>query len=232
MPTITDQEFGTITIRRSSRSRHVKIRVAPNGALQASLPLYTPMFMLKRFLASSREELRRMITDQVPRYHLEDGMVIGKSHTLLVRHGSASQEPTATRHGQKIIVTLPETSTLNDPATVSIVRETILKALRTEAKSYLPKRLAYLASQLDCQYERVRFSHASGRWGSCSSSGTISLNIALMKLPHELIDYVLIHELSHTKQMNHSDAFWRLVEQGDPLFKRHRALLKTQTPHI
>ena len=232
MAIITDKEFGEVAVRRSSRSRHITIKVAPSGNLHASLPLYTPLFMLKRLLASSRAELRTMLESQRPHYELTDGMAIGKSHTLTVRPVAASHAISVARSGQRIIVSLPRGVALSDPAVTTRVRDTILKALRIEAKNYLPRRLTYLASQLDCHYERIRFSHASSRWGSCSSSGTISLNIALMKLPHDLIDYVLVHELCHTKQMNHSRDFWRLVEQGDPQFKHHRSLLKTHTPHI
>lgn len=231
MPTITDEEFGIITIRRSAKSSQVKISVAPNGTLRASLPLYAPVFMLKRLIKSSRSQLRDMMRSQVPAYHFSDGMAIGKSHTLVVRPVGRG-EVTVTRHKQQIVVSLPPGIQLNDPEAGSKIREVMIAALRVEAKSYLPKRLAFLASDIDCTYERVRFSHASGRWGSCSTSGTISLNIALMKLPHELIDYVIIHELCHTKQMNHSDKFWALVATEDPSYKLHRKMLKQHTPSV
>jgi predicted metal-dependent hydrolase len=231
MPTITDDEFGTITIRRSPRASHVRIRVAPNGTLRASLPLYAPVFMLKRLIKSSRQELRELLKSQPTHYAFENGMQIGKSHTLVVMPSQQSQLQVK-RHKQQIIVSLPEHVTLGDPKVVQSIREVVIDALRKEAKSYLPKRLAYMAQQSGFQYERVRFSHASGRWGSCSTSGTISLNIALMKLPHELIDYVLVHELSHTQHMNHSTEFWNLVSSGDPLYKLHRQSLKAHTPSI
>jgi len=231
MPTITDKEFGTITVRRSPRSSHVKISVAPNGTLRASMPMYAPMLMLKRLITSSRDELRDMIRVQRPAMELQNGMPIGKSHTLVVIPAAKSTVEVS-RNKQQITVKLPADTDLNDPAVVEKVREVTIAALRIEAKSYLPKRLAFLANDMNCTYERVRFSHASGRWGSCSSSGTISLNIALMKLPHELIDYVLIHELCHTKQMNHSDAFWQLVAAEDPAYKLHRKTLKLHTPTI
>lgn len=231
MPTIIDEEFGTITLRRSARASHVRIRVAPDGRLRASLPLYAPLFLVKRLLKNSRAELRSMLAEQHNETTFEHGMIIGKSHSLLVRQ-TTTKATTATRHGQQIIVSLPKGGELNDPTNARIVRDTVIEALRIEAKSYLPKRLAFLAEKYGFNYTKVRFSHASGRWGSCSSNGTISLNIALMKLPFELIDYVLIHELSHTVHMNHSDKFWQLVSLGDPAYKNHRRTLKNENPSI
>jgi predicted metal-dependent hydrolase len=89
-----------------------------------------------------------------------------------------------------------------------------------------------MAQRYGFSYQRLRFSHSGGRWGSCSSTGTISLNIALMKLSDDLIYYVLAHELSHTRQMNHSAAFWREVSQIDPRYKLHRQQLKRQSPIV
>jgi predicted metal-dependent hydrolase len=228
MPIVTDEEFGKVTVRRSARASQVRIRVAPDGTLRASLPLYAPLFLVKRLLKSSRDELRTMLNEHRTEVTFTDGMLIGKSHTLVVRP-TTQRATTVERHGQQIIVSLPTSHTLDDHHVVEKIRTVMLAALRIEARSYLPKRLKFLAEQLGYSYSRIRFSHASGRWGSCSTSGTISLNIALMKLPFELIDYVLIHELSHTKQMNHSPEFWQLVAQGDPAYKQHRSLLKNET---
>ena len=229
MPTIHDTEFGDITVRRSVRSSSVRISVAPGGLLRASLPPYAPLFMLRRFVNSSRSQLRKMLEQQAPAYDLHDGQAIGKSHHLKIIRSSRRS---IKRYKQQITIILGPDDELTDPKVQLEAREAIAAALRVEAKSYLPKHLRYLADQLGHDYERVRFSHASGRWGSCSSTGTISLNIALMKLPHELIDYVLIHELSHTKQMNHSSKFWDLVESADPSYKLHRKLLKMHNPSI
>jgi hypothetical protein len=231
MPTIIDDEFGTISLRRSAHASHVRIRVAPDGRLKASLPLYAPIFLVKRLIKSSRAELRAMLSQHVGGTLFTDGMQIGKSHTLIVRPSSSSTV-TIKRHAQQIVIQLPVSLELNSPTVQRAIRDEVIKALRLEAKSYLPKRLAFLANKYGFSYERVRFSHAGGRWGSCSTSGTISLNIALMKLPFELIDYVVIHELSHTVEMNHSQEFWRLVSVGDANYKSHRTSLKEYTPSI
>lgn len=229
MPSIHDEEFGTIVVRKSVRASQVKLRVGPDGKLKASMPMYAPLFLLKRLVKSSRVQLRAMIQQAQPVSSYSDGQQIGKSHTIIVR---PSDTLSVVRSKQQIIVSLPASMDMQAPQVTKAIRTVCIAALRVESKSYLPKRLRYLADQLGFDYQKVRFSHASSRWGSCSSTGTISLNIALMKLPFELIDYVLVHELAHTKQMNHSDQFWNLVSQGDPNYKQHRKLLKNEAPSV
>ncbi len=230
MPTIHDEEFGAIVVRRSPQATQVRLRVAPDGTLRASMPVYAPIFLLKRLIKSSRPQLREMLTQAQPTSSYTDGQQIGKSHTLIVRRGTGTAS--VTRNKQHIVVTLPEDKTLADSDVIRMVRDASIAALRIEAKNYLPRRLEYIANNYGFVYNKVRFSHASSRWGSCSSTGTISLNIALMKLPFELIDYVLIHELAHTKEMNHSQEFWALVSRGDPNYKLHRKMLKQEAPSI
>jgi predicted metal-dependent hydrolase len=231
MPIIQDKEFGKITIRRSAQATQVRVRVAPDGTLRASLPLHAPTLLVKHLLMNSRDELRKILAQAKPEYIYENGMQIGKSHTLVIQT-SDSKSLSVSRHGRQIIVKLPSHLYIDDADVSRKIRDTIIAALRIEAKSYLPKRLSFLAQKYNFHYEKTRFSHASGRWGSCSSAGTISLNIALMKLPFELIDYVIIHELSHTKHMNHGQIFWALVYHADPNYKVHRRALKLQNPSI
>lgn len=230
MPIINDEEFGKITIRRSAKASQVRLRVAPDGTLRASLPLYAPTFLVKRLVKNNRQELRQLLHQATPSVNYENGMQIGKSHSLIVTTTSGALRVVS--HGQHITVSLPPDKTLQDSDVTRQIRDAVIAALRVEAKSYLPKRLAFLAKKLGMDYDKVRFSHASGRWGSCSSNGTISLNIALMKLPFELIDYVIVHELAHTHEMNHSQAFWDLVAVGDSDYKAHRRALKSETPTI
>jgi predicted metal-dependent hydrolase len=231
LPVIQDEEFGQITIRRSAKANSIRLRVAPNGLLRISIPLYTPLFLAKRIVQKSRSEIRTMLQDQKGTILFENGMVIGKSHTLIV-HPHPVSTTKVKREGQRITVYLSGDDTISDLSVQRQIRNVVIEAIRLEAKSYLPKRLAFLADKLGFSYKSLRFSHSSGRWGSCNSNGTISLNIALMRLPFELIDYVLIHELSHTHEMNHSSEFWQLVNQGDPYYKKHRASLKQESPSI
>jgi predicted metal-dependent hydrolase len=231
MTIIQDKEFGKIIVSRSTVARHISMRVAPNGEIHASMPKNTPMIFVKSLIKKSRPELRKMIIQSKPEYSYTNGIQIGKSHTLIIQN-STSEQVSISRHGQQIIVKLPTNKDVNDKDVNEKIRKATIAALRLEAKSYLPKRLSYLADKYNYTYIKTRFSHASSRWGSCSSNGTISLNIALMKLPFELIDYVILHELAHTKQMNHSKDFWNLVSITDPEYKKHKKTLKILNPSI
>lgn len=230
MPTIQDHEFGEISVKRIKRSRRISIRVTPKRTLAMSAPMLTPLFMMRQMIESSRPKLRSMLqqgTAEHPTY--TDGDTIGKSHVLSLKPGDTLHSKLVKN---QLIITYPNNRSSDDVDVQALVITLVAKTLRKEAKSYLPRRLAYLAEQHGYCYQTIRFSHASGRWGSCSSRGTISLNIALMKLPFELIDYVLLHELCHTVEMNHSPRFWTRVETADPDYKQHRKALKQHTPTI
>lgn len=120
---------------------------------------------------------------------------------------------------------------LKDPASQR-ARDTKKKLLSKKAKAYLPYRVDYFANLYHYSYQKLRFSHANTRWGSCSSNRTISLNIGLMRLPKELQDYVILHELAHLNHMDHSANFWAEVEKHDPNYRLHRQQLKKFSPGV
>ncbi|MBR5704228.1 MAG: M48 family metallopeptidase [Bacteroidales bacterium] len=88
--------------------------------------------------------------------------------------------------------------------------------LRKQAKAYLPGRLAELAAEYGFSYNQVRIKHNVSNWGSCSVKGNINLNLNLMRLPQDLQDYVMLHELCHLKHMNHGPKFHALLESVCP----------------
>lgn len=206
----------------------MRATVSPSGSLRITVPAYTPGFMVKRMVAGSRDDLRALL-QMHPTVEISDGQSVGKSHSMLVRRGSITSVKAA---GRQIIVTTSSDDDLTDTALISAVRTKVIAALRREAKHHLPMRIKYLSDKHGFEFTALRFTHASSRWGSCNSKKAISLNIALMKLPFELIDYVLVHELAHTVHLNHSKEFWEEVKRVDPEFQSHRKLLKTFNPNI
>ncbi len=225
----TDKEFGEIDIYYIKTARHIKIGLHVTGKLRATAPLRTPKMLIRQLVNTSRPSIRRMLEDQTSNATYSNGDRIGKRHALLVTTGAATS---IKREKSTIHLTLASGKSASDRDVQQMIRPEVIKALRKEAKEYLPQRLALLSEKLGYSYIKVKLSHASTRWGSCSSSGTISLNIALMKLPFNLIDYVIIHELCHTKELNHSDRFWKLVEEADQDYRKHMSALKSHSPTI
>ena len=97
---------------------------------------------------------------------------------------------------------------------------------RQAAKEYIPKRVAYYAQLLDVTYATISIRDQKTRWGSCSSKGNLSFSWRLILAPPKVLDYVVVHELCHRKEMNHSPHFWALVESLVPDYKIHRQWLK------
>ena len=227
---LIDHEFGAVTCLRSPNSRMVRLRVTEQGTVRASLPKRAPLYLVTELLEASREDIRRLIAQQQSKRPVySSGMSIGSTHKLSLIFADV-EFPKRKYVGQHIEITLPSSTQLQSLETQNYISTQIKRALKREAMAYLPRRLTHLANIYGFTYERERFGNQTGRWGSCSSSGTISLNVALMNLPLEIIDYVLIHELAHTKQMNHSIEFWKIVEDCMPEYREHRKILKSMSP--
>lgn len=88
-----------------------------------------------------------------------------------------------------------------------------IKKLADKALQHIPKRVSYFAKQIGVTYRKITIRNQKTRWGSCSSKGNLNFNCLLMLTPPEVIDYVVVHELCHRKEMNHSWAFWAEVEK-------------------
>lgn len=114
--------------------------------------------------------------------------------------------------GEKLIITSPSGSAAKP--------ETLFEIwLRNEAKKYIPLRAAAAAKTNNISFGRISIKGQRTRWGSCSSRKYLSFNYRLMKFREEVIDYVIIHELCHLKEMNHSKRFWNLVGEMCPGYK-------------
>lgn len=106
--------------------------------------------------------------------------------------------------------------------------QTELETLTQQAKAWIPERTAFWAKQMGLSYGRVTIRHQRSCWGSCSGKGNLNFNCLLMLFPREVADYVIIHELCHRVNLNHSKEFWALVAKFDPDYATHRSWLKDQ----
>ena len=101
-----------------------------------------------------------------------------------------------------------------------------IKLLTTKAKRIIPQRVRHYATLMGVEYGRVTIRMQKSRWGSCSAKGNLNFNCLLMRTPVEIIDYVVVHELCHLKELNHSPRFWAEVEKVLPDYKERRKWLR------
>ena len=95
-----------------------------------------------------------------------------------------------------------------------------------KALKIFPERTAFFAERMGIDYGRITVREQKTRWGSCSQKGNLNFNWKLVLMPQELLDYVVVHELAHRKEMNHSARFWAIVEQELPDYQKRRNELK------
>ena len=107
-----------------------------------------------------------------------------------------------------------------------------IQELADKALEYIPGRVAYFSKQVGVNYGGITIRNQKTRWGSCSSKGNLNFNCLLMLTPPEVIDYVVVHELCHRKEMNHSKAFWDEVAKILPDYKKQVQWLKNEGGRI
>ena len=121
---------------------------------------------------------------------------------------------------QKLVIMAPS------KVTTLQIRQALTRWYRRQAESLLKERVKQLAEQTGLRPNQIQIKSYKARWGSCNIKGDIQLNWQLVQATQSINDYVIIHELCHLRQHNHSKAFWDLVGQFDPNFREHRSWLK------
>ncbi len=124
------------------------------------------------------------------------------------------------KHRQKVLQQIQAVQT-REPIDVLEIEQ-----LAQQAAKVIPERAAYFAGVMGVTYGRITIRNQKTRWGSCSSKGNLNFNCLLMLVPAEVLDYVVVHELCHRKEMNHSPRFWREVEKVLPRYREQERWLK------
>lgn len=214
-------------LRRSARRRSIGLRVDAQG-LSVSAPLRAPLAEVERAIRERADWIARSMVQVGERQRSQQSVAVqwreGGSlpflgQRVVLRLGARSAS--AVLEADELRLPLPATS---DEAAV---RRATQSWLLGQARRQFTRQLDHWAPQLDVRWQRLTVSSARTRWGSASAGGAIRLNRRLIHLPPEVIDYVVVHELAHLHEMNHSARFWQHVAHALPDFEVRRERLKS-----
>lgn len=204
-----DQDLRLKIIRTNRRT--LALEIAPDGTVLVRGPRYLPEAALRAFARSKRDWIEKQLHQRAahPAYVLEEGALLPLYGEQIRVHLDPDVTRTNFRDGTLV---LPG----GDGEKALAGAENFY---RRQARKVFEERLAHYAPILGVVYASLAVTGAKTRWGSCSQKGEIRLNWRLLLGKREWLDYVVVHELAHRKQMNHSPAFWALVESVLPDYR-------------
>ena len=222
-----------VQVKRSARARRMRLTLSREGELTATLPYGTRQSEMDSFIRSCLPWIERTLLKlslqsrrrvQSPPVYPAEFVLPAVDETLPVRYEWKNVCWTGAKEADR---TIQVTGKVLDPEQV---HESLVRVLIRKAENLLAPMILELAEQYGFRVGKISFRFQRGRWGSCSRARDISLNAQLLfRLPEE-VRYVMIHELCHTREMNHSARFWQEVAKYCPDHLRIRRNLKRQTP--
>lgn len=214
---INIEQVGSVSFTINERSRRIRLSVKSDGEIVVSMPPTALYRDAIRFVESKTEWLIKQQTKMQAGLTLfaPESCFKTRFHQLAITIGNTDR--VYNRVGNGVIqIFIPGKVNHEQPKVQEFIKKTLIDVMRWEAKIYLPKRLKELAEKHGFKYQDVSIKNTKTRWGSCSFTNNINLNLHLMRVPEHLIDYVLLHELTHTVEKNHGAKFWSLLEKYYP----------------
>lgn len=218
-----------VTVFKRRRSRSLRLSITAAGDVRVSIPFWATYSSGVSF---AKSRLGWILEQRQMPELLTEGQVIGKSHSLRFRVSARAIKPSSRLEPALVIITHPLAVTSAAAGVQAVAERAAIRALRKEATSVLPNRLRRLAAEYGFSYADVTIKQLTSRWGSCDQQQHIALNLFLMQLPWELIDYVLLHELVHTRHLHHGEDFWKALEAVAPGAKKLRTEIHKHKPVV
>ena len=217
-------------IRRSAKAKRLRMTLNSTGELTLVLPRFVPAAAGHLFVKTNWqwvEAQRKKIVPEIPVHsyqQFENGFsltLFDQNYCSILIADSLSKKSFYEMQTDRLVLFL---NPKGAERTVQI-KTLIENFYRDQAGEYLAERSAFFAEKLNTNFNELRIKNTKSRWGSCSSKKNLNYNWRIMLAPKEVIDYLVVHEVCHLKQMNHSPAFWHLVARLDPNFKSHKKWL-------
>ncbi|HHT64186.1 MAG: M48 family metallopeptidase [Bacillota bacterium] len=220
-------------IRKSRKAKNVRIVVREGTGLEVVIPETYPVNNIEALLHKKakwiQNKLKQMeenaaLTKTVQDEALTVIRYLGKEYPIvLILDNSLPIRVELSE--DKALLTLPRNEE-------DVIRRVIDAWYRWAAKSFLSERTNFWAQKMGVSYQTIYIRNQKTRWGSCSIKNNLSFNMRIIMAPLEVVDYIIIHELAHLKEMNHSKRFWRVVEEFCPDYKKCLAWLKKFGPGL
>lgn len=209
MQQYVDKELGTIWITPNKRARNIIARRKSDG-IHLTVPHGFDGRKLPAVLDSMRPKLRHFKSREG--LHIDEDTVIDTFtfQARIVRTDRMNKVQCQLKEGQ-LLVFIPTALDMQNKRVQETLKDLFRQVLRHEANRVLPQKVDYWAKKFNLSYNQVKINKSVSRWGSCSSGKNINLSFYLMLLPERMIDYVILHELAHTLEMNHGAQFWELL---------------------
>lgn len=221
------ENIGLIRFQKRRGTRSIRIHIQGH-TVQVTMPHWITYHDAIKFVMSRQQWIEE---NRIEKPILSDGALIGKAFELKVT--SAEIDKPKTRVLTNVImVQLPRDWAVENDKSQNIIQRTCERALAKEAKELLTPRIHDLAYEHDIEYKSLHFKKLKRRWGSCDHQKNIVLNIFLTQLPWDYIDYVLLHELTHTEHLHHGTDFWSRLTELKPDAKRVRSEMKAFHPQL
>lgn len=209
--------IGLVTFTARKGSRRITIAIHNDGSVKVTMPYAYPQKLAIQYVINNTDKIiatqKRL---QKHSEHIEETITQSREkfthfRNLIVITNAQKSHIQISSSAITIMVRTPEL--LINAKVQEQIKTQIISVLRKEAQQYIPQRVSELAVMHHFTFSNVRISSAQGRWGSCNTLKNLSISLYIMTLPYHLIDYVLLHELCHTIYMNHSKAFYNLLNQ-------------------
>ena len=219
-------EVGTVKLYRRRGTRGIRLTLSVDNYTRVTMPLWMPYSTALGFVESKKDWI---IKHQSPSHVFKENELVGKSYRIkFVPTGSSNVSTRIV--GNELRVFCPPNVSKSSVSVQSAAERVALKSLKQQSQQLLPQRLDQLAKKHGFNYAALSVKRLKSRWGSCTHQKDIALNIFLMQLPWDLIDYVITHELVHTKALNHGRDFWVLLEECLPDARDRKKMLRTHKP--